>query len=236
MQRLPELPRGGDGLLAAGDDNGLGMARQHLFAAHLRPGNGAVGEDILAAARRDDFILDRGFAGGKKRAHAELQKHALFRLAFISRRKRLPALFQLARRSLRFFRRRAVRGERAQRVGHLRDILRIEPEHMYAERFELVYLPLRVAAAPGDQQIGFKRRDTLHVHPLPVRDLFELTRGVGVVRVSARLNRRNAGGKGKFGIGGGEGNDPRRGKKPRRENQQGDKRPVKPAFSHGSGS
>ncbi len=72
LLRLPELPRGGDGRLAAGNNDGFRTARQHLFAAHLRPGNGAVGEDILAAAGLDDFILDGGFAGGKKRTRAEL--------------------------------------------------------------------------------------------------------------------------------------------------------------------
>ena len=63
------------------------MARQHLFAAHLRPGNGAVGENILAAAGLDYLILNRRVVGGEERARTKLHKDALFRLAFITRGK-----------------------------------------------------------------------------------------------------------------------------------------------------
>ncbi|CCJ84981.1 hypothetical protein BN133_1358 [Cronobacter dublinensis 582] len=101
---------------------------------------------------------------------------------------------------------------------------------------KLIDLSFRVAAAPGDQQIGLQRDDALKVHALPVGDLLKLTRRVGVIGISAHRNGRNAGGKGEFGIGGRESDDARRGAEPRREKKQGDQRPVKPTLSHGSGS
>ncbi len=97
--RPPELPRGGDNRVAAGNDHGLRLAGQHLFAAHLRPGNGAVGKDIGAAAGLDYLILDRRFAGGEQRTRAELNKDAFFRSCPITRGERLPALFERARRA-----------------------------------------------------------------------------------------------------------------------------------------
>lgn len=50
----------------AGDDNGLRLPGENLLAADLGPGCFTGSENILAAAQRQDLILNRSLAAGKR--------------------------------------------------------------------------------------------------------------------------------------------------------------------------
>ena len=70
--RLPETGGALGGVAVAGNDYQIGMARQYLFAADLRPGRRAVGKDVVAAAQRYQLVLQRIARGRKQRPLAEL--------------------------------------------------------------------------------------------------------------------------------------------------------------------
>lgn len=87
---------------------------------------------------------------------------------------------------------------------------------MNTQRLQLVNLAFGIAPAPGQHHVWLERHDAFQVHSLPAGNLFDRFGLRRIIGIAADADRRDPGGKGQFGIGGGEGDHPRRGQQPRR--------------------
>jgi len=133
--------------------NCLRLPGEYLFPTDLRPRHAACGKDIFATAEFKHLVLDGAFAGGEQRLAAKLQEDSFFSGSVVSGFQRRIVAEHLLCSLFGFNRRRAKRGEGAQRLGNLLDAHRIYPHHLDPKRRKLVNLTFGIAAAPGQHQI-----------------------------------------------------------------------------------